>query len=558
MKSPALNLLNTRQQIIKSLLVVGMFLFCGLVSVNAQTEQSGVFSDDMMPDVVEQQMDAAVLTEPVVAPIVIKNTGISLSSGAKSQEGGAGSLTLMDELDLKNVDIADVLKLISQKSGLNIVVGSTIAGNVTLYLKNVTALDVLGIISKTNDLAYVQEARLIHVMTGADYERIYGRKFFNQNKIILQKLNYISIAEAVPMLERMKSPNGVILADARSGTISLNDLPENILDMVAFIREIDVPRMTKVFHLTYATAEDLAERITLILTPTVGSMRFDKRTNKVSVTDIPDKIREIEQMIIAFDVKEQQVSIEAKIVQVILSDQFQMGINWQAVLNTAHDLNAISNFDVLGSAAKHGRMSIGTLADDNYIAMIEALQTFGKTENLSNPHIMVTNNQEAKILVGSSEPYVTSTTTTPSSGPTTTAETINFIEVGVKLYVTPTVHQDGYITMKIKPEVSAVTRNVTTSNNNTIPVVETSEAETTVLVKNGVTIVIGGLIKDETINTDLSVPILGKIPLLGAAFRSKDHYNRKTELVIFLTPRIISGGPSVAQKSEKPRSDSLQ
>ncbi len=466
--------------------------------------------------------------------------------------------TVIDELDLKDVDITDVLKMISQKSGLNIVVGSTVTGKVTLYLKNVTAMDVLDIIAKTNDLAYVQEAKLVHVMTGAEYEQAHGRKFFKKNKTILQRLNYISIAEAVPILERIKSPGGVVLADARSGMLSLNDLPENILDMVAFIREIDVPRMTKVFDLTYAKAEDLAERINLILTPTVGSMRFDKRTNKISVTDVPDKIREIEQMIAAFDVKEEQVAIEAKIVQVILSNQFQMGVDWKAILDSAHDFKVISNFDVLGPLQKQGKVSIGTLANDNYEAMIQALETFGETENLSNPHIMAINNQEAKILVGSSQPYVTSTTTTPSSGPTTTAETVNFIEVGVKLYVTPTVHKDGYVTLKIKPEVSAVTQNITTSNNNTIPVVETSEAETTVLVKDGVTIVIGGLIKNEKINIDKSVPVLGSMPLIGGAFRSKDHLTRKTELVIFLTPRLISGGNPDQKKSQKQRPDFLQ
>ncbi len=475
-----------------------------------------------------------------------------------SDQGKQENTALIDELDLKDVDITDVLKMVSQKSGLNIVVSSSVNGKVTLYLKSVSAQDVLDIIAKTNDLAYVREDKLVHIMTGADYEKTYGHKFFKINKTILQKLNYISIAEVVPMLERMKSPGGVVLADARSGTLSLNDLPENILDMVAFIREIDVPRMTKVFDLTYAKAEDLSERINLILTPTVGSMRFDKRTNKISVTDVPDKIREIGQMISAFDVKEEQVAIEAKIVQVILSDQFQMGVDWQTILESAHDFKLDSNFDILGSTQKHGRMSIGTLTDDNYHAMIEALETFGKTENLSNPHIMAINNQEAKILIGSSQPYVTSTTTTPSSGPTTTAETVNFIEVGVKLYVTPTVHKDGFITLKIKPEVSAVTRNVTTSNNNTIPVVETSEAETTVLVKDGVTIVIGGLIKDEKINTDSRIPVLGSIPLIGGAFRNKDHLTRKTELVIFLTPRIVSGGIPTEQNIAKTRSKSLQ
>ncbi|MCC6758990.1 MAG: hypothetical protein IT395_05140 [Candidatus Omnitrophica bacterium] len=527
--------------------IENIFLFLCSMSVLLNVMPGQVFAQD----VPAPQPDPVNINEEIDAPayaVAPQETILPMPRTVTPSTENPSTPPLLEEVDLKEVEVTDVLKMISQKSGLNIVIGSTVTGKVSLYLKGVTAKDVLDIVAKTNDLAYVEDGRLIHVMTGADYERIYGRKFFKKTKTVLQKLNYISVAEVVPMLERMKSPSGVVLSDPRSSTISLNDLPENILDMIAFIREIDVPRMTQVFDLTYAKAEDLSERINLILTPTVGSMRFDKRTNKISVTDIPDKIHEIERMINAFDVKEQQVAIEAKIVQVILSDNFQMGVDWEAVVESSHNLTMVGNFDVLNATDKAGRMSIGTLADDHYTAMIEALQTYGKTENLSNPHIMVINNQEAKILVGSTEPYVTSTTTTPASGPTTTAETVNFIEVGVKLYVTPTIHKDGFVTLKIKPEVSSVTRNVTTSNNNTIPVVETSEAETTVLVKDGVTIVIGGLIKDEKINTDTRIPLLGSIPLVGGAFRSKDYLTRKTELVIFLTPRISTGAMIDARK----------
>ena len=104
----------------------------------------------------------------------------------------------------------------------------------------------------------------------------------------------------------------------------------------------------------------------------------------------------------------------------------------------------ISDFDVLGTTDKRGKLSIGTIASDDYTALIEALDTVGTTNILSSPRITAINNKEAKILVGSTEPYVTTTTTTPSSGPTTTAESVNFIEVGVGLYITPTIHDDGF------------------------------------------------------------------------------------------------------------------
>jgi len=135
----------------------------------------------------------------------------------------------------------------------------------------------------------------------------------------------------------------------------LSDLPENILDMVAFSARLMLPAPQKVFDLTYAKAEDLSERINLILTPTVGSMRFDKRSNKISVTDTSDKIgKSNDNDSTLSDVKEQQVAIEAKIVQVILSNQFQMVLIGKRFWKAPMNLILFSNFDVLGSAQKHG------------------------------------------------------------------------------------------------------------------------------------------------------------------------------------------------------------
>lgn len=235
-----------------------------------------------------------------------------------------------------------------------------------------------------------------------------------------------------------------------------------------------------------------------------------------------------------------EVLIEAKIVQIVLSDEHKMGVDWEAIISDFHSLNFKSSLSVLSGAQKSGRLSIGTISADDYAVLLEALDTVGKTNILSNPRITTLNNQEAEILVGSTEPYVTTMTATP----------VNFIEVGVKLFVTPMIHQDNFITMKIKPEVSSVTRNITTANNNTIPVVETSEAETTVSVKNGVTIVIGGLIKDEKIQSIKKIPVLGDLPLVGFAFRNQDKLIRKTELVIFLTPKIITADVPTDEESE--------
>lgn len=448
---------------------------------------------------------------------------------------------VLDILDLKQMDVLDVLKLISQKSGLNIVASNNVNGRVTVYLKDMKVLEVLRIIVDSYGWAYVVESNVIKIMTAKEYETKYGYNFGQKFETRIVQLVYANTADLLAILNQVKSSSGKVIVDEKTGTLILKDESPKLDEMEQIIKKVDVSVETKIFDLNYAKAEDISNKISEVLSPSLGTMKFDNRSNTVIVSDSISKIKEITQIVEAFDKKNEQVLIEAKILQIVLSDEHKMGIDWEAIVSGFHGLSLASDFDILGSSDKKGKLSIGTIASDDYTMLIEALDTVGVTNILSSPRITAVNNEEARILVGSTEPYVTSTTTTPSSGPTTTAESVNFIEVGVKLYVTPTIHKDGFVTMKIKPEISSVTGEVTTSNNNSIPVVETSEAETTVMVKDGVTIVIGGLIKDEKIKTTKKVPLLGDIPLLGHAFKNESDKVSKTEIVLFLTPHIIAG-----------------
>lgn len=452
-----------------------------------------------------------------------------------------GGLVIIDVLDLKQMDVLDVLKLISQKSGLNLVAGQDVKGKVTVFLKNVEAHEVLRIIVAAYGWAYEQDGDIMRIMSDQEYTSKHGYRFGQKTETRIKQLSFAQASDVLAVLNQMKSPSGRVIIDQNSGMLILTDEPKILDEMDTVIQKMDVLIKMEVFILSYAKAADISGKIGELLTPSMGTMRFDARSNRIVVSDTAAKIKEIRALIEAFDEKDREVLIEAKILQVALTDENKLGIDWEAIVAEAHGLNLTSNFDVLSSTEKWGKMSVGTIAADGYAVLIEALQTVGHAEILSAPRITTVNNKEAKILVGSTEPYVTSTTTTPSSGPTTTAESVNFIEVGVKLYVTPTIHEDDFITMKIRPEVSSVVRNVTTSNNNTIPVVETSEAETTVIVKDQVTIVIGGLIKEEKVKTAKKVPFLGDIPIFGFAFRSKNDLVRKTEIVLFLTPKIILG-----------------
>ena len=150
----------------------------------------------------------------------------------------------------------------------------------------------------------------------------------------------------------MKSIVGKVISDDKSNTLVLMEIPEKLTAMEAFIKEIDVPIATKIFELSYAQAEDLSKKIGEALTKNVGSLKFDKRSNKIIVTDTPQKLEEITGMIQAFDERHEEVLIQAKIIQIVLSDQYKLGVDWEAIVSNYHRLDLNSGFNILGSADK--------------------------------------------------------------------------------------------------------------------------------------------------------------------------------------------------------------
>ncbi len=450
-------------------------------------------------------------------------------------------------LDLRQMDIVAVMKFLAEKGDLNIVTGKNVGGRVTLSLKDVTIQGALDIIALTHELAYVLQIPIIHVMTDADYQRLFGSSFADQRQVKRLQLQYADATNVAVVLGNMKSAIGRVIADAQTRTIVLIDVPEKLAQMVEVVESMDraTELQTQVFELQYGKAEDVKAEVDKVLTPTLGAVRLDKRTNTLVVTDLPPKVQEIRQVIHAFDRKTREVNIETKIIEVRLDDKFQMGVDWEVLFKNLNNLTVKHTFPITPPLVSSAELIIGTLADDNFTAAIELLETVGRVNILSTPRIAVVENEEATILVGTREAFVTSVVTQTANA-ATTAEEVTFVDVGIQLKVTPIINRDGFITMKIKPEVSSVSRTLTTALGNEIPIVDTSTAQTTVMVRDGTTIVIAGLMKDEMIDNEEKVPILGDIPIIGFAFRSKEEEVTKSELIIFLTPTIISGQESVA------------
>ncbi len=293
----------------------------------------------------------------------------------------------------------------------------------------------------------------------------------------------------------------------------------------------------------------------------------DIKTNSIVITDTIEGLKEVDDLIPVLDKKPQQVDIESKIVEVSLDNQTQTGITWafagNAGSNDQYKLgvskNSVGTFPGLAGPTDPSGVQVqtpvtgGTGVNLNSIAtgptpvgfsfltqqgtyllsaQISALATQGRVKVLSTPHIVTTNNQEANINVADQIPY---TVTTVSNGVSQSA--VQFISAGVKLTVKPTVNADRRITLHVKPEVS----NATGTGSATLPpTVNTRNAETTVLLRDGETIAIGGLITENINKSTTGIPFLMSIPILGYLFKTVSDRKQRTELIVFLTPKIAA------------------
>jgi type II secretory pathway component GspD/PulD (secretin) len=475
-------------------------------------------------------------------------------------------------LEFRGTDAGDVLKYLAQKANLNLSISSAVTGRVNLFVTNVPIRDIFDIVLRSNNLAYIKKGDLYHILTETEYKELYGEKFSDTRIVKTLRLQYAVPEMAFNMMDAIKSSLGRLLIDENSGTIMIMDTPEKVSEMESALKVLEQRSVVKVFDLNYAKADEVEAKLKdEFEVNKLGNIKADLRTNQLIVKTFPDRMNEVTKMIQAFDRVTREVLINAKIVKVTLSKDLDSGIDWNSVFSNI-EFNGVDkvkdfrrttdattpgaeipNVTPIEIAPKLGLDKNGPLGSDQFGELIfttinrdgyelfRYLRTLGETKIISKPRLLVTEYQQASIHVGTREAYVTSTTTTGTST-STTAEEVQFIDVGIKFTVTPRITSDGFIEMAIKPEVSSVVRQLATPSGNSIPIVDTSIAETKVLVKDGSTVIIGGLRKNEKQNDDDQVPGLARIPVLGSLFftQKNDHQDMQ-ELVIFITPHIVKG-----------------
>lgn len=396
-------------------------------------------------------------------------------------------------LNLQNVTLGSVLKVMTQKSGINFLIGSDLVGKtINVYLEDVLVEDALAAIMRANGLWYT----------------------------------------------RQKGTNIYVITDAPEGP--------------------PVVTVTEVLRTSYADATELTTTLESVLTE-AGSIVVDPRTNSLVVSDIPENMATLQSLVTELDDPTGQVLIEAKIVEFSEDAASELGLNWEYLDFEPGDDNGNNAFSYgsnFNTAEREGflELTFGKFTSfdptQDLTSKLSAMQKDGLAEVLAEPQILTLDNKEALIEI-TEHIALAKKTTYREGGLESTVEPI-FGDVGVTLKVTPNINTDEFVTMRVEPVVSSAQRSSFFPDE----AVDTRKrsAKTSVMVKDGQTVVIGGLLRKDVTETHFKVPLLGDIPLLGMLFRKSITSDTKTEVVLFLTPRIL-GAEALARMSERVQSE---
>jgi type IV pilus assembly protein PilQ len=432
-------------------------------------------------------------------------------------------------LNFQDIETRAVLQLLADASGQNIVVSDSVGGSVTLRLQSVPWDQALDIVLRTKGLDKRQQGNVIIV-----------------------------------------APADELAAREKADLAAKKDMQEL------------VPLRTEYLQVNYAKAADIASLLKTgnansVLTSR-GSVAVDERTNTLLLTDTPDTINQVRKLVATLDIPVKQVLIESRIV--IVNDDFERDLGVRAGLTaTARNGNdglfetsgtaastdtglgsAISNLGSTGSvypvavptgATAPNRYNVnlpvtnpaGSLAfmllGSDYIVDLElsAAQAEGRGEIVSSPRVITANQKEATIEQGVEIPYQQSA----SSG----ATTIQFKKAVLSLKVKPLITPDNRIILDLAVTKDSVGKVVVTSGGVNVPAIDTRAISTQVLVNDGQTVVLGGILETERRDSEKKVPLIGDIPVLGHLFKTTSKVNNKDELLIFVTPKILREGVSV-------------
>ncbi len=380
-------------------------------------------------------------------------------------------------LDVQDADIGTVLRSLSSFSGSNIVASPRVLGKVTVRLEEVPWKEAMGVILRAHSFDYIEENGVFRIDTA---EELRGEKL---------------------AVERSRK--------------QVEDLAVLHLGMVS---------------LHYANAEEVKDSLEKMLTDR-GNIDVDMRTNSLLVNDIQERVDLITEMAVKLDSKTPQVEINARLVDMNVRATRELGINW-GVNNFQPPGSNMAGSMVIDNSFQNaaGDLRVATVQDWGELMMkVQALENSNDAHLISNPVITTTDNREAKILVGQKIPLIVA----DEAGNAITQLTT----IGIMLQVTPHINSEDRITLDIHNEVSDLSSQATVQGG---VIINTSESDTRVVVEDGETAIVAGLIRKVESELESGIPVLKDIPLLGALFKHSSKTRDHRELVIFVTPHIVT------------------
>ncbi len=516
-------------------------------------------------------VDAGEITKIVPMPDArSKNIETMLRAEAKSPDDSV--VTQLIPLKYANPDEIKALfaPLISKNSVMlsyaptNTLIVTDVYSNILRLLKILKAIDISGM---------GQEISVIPV-ENADAEKI------------VKLLSTVFQPKARGKKRPDPDDNITFVADERTNYIVVRASEVEAERVRTLIHMLDkaLPQGKEKFHVRYlehATAEDLAKVIQALPTKNGGEVKGGKAVTPVISTDVkitPDKATNsliimaekdeyqvLEGIIAKLDIPRAMVFIESLIIEVKVDKDFQLGTEWVVGGQTAYDGKNIVYGGGAGAGGSFGSalntasfptgmalgvfgegITVGAVTFPSIAAVVKAFQEDKDVHILSTPQVLTTDNEEAVISVGRNVPFQTST----SISTTTTTGSFEYRDVGIKLKITPQISKDRMVRLVIELESTNIDELATvavTTNERLTPTTFKRTVQTTAIVKDNNTIVIGGLIDDSFTNTVTKTPCLGDVPVMGWAFRSKSLSGEKTNLFVFITPRVIQS-PDEASK----------
>ena len=299
--------------------------------------------------------------------------------------------------------------------------------------------------------------------------------------------------------------------------------------------EIDRLEM-RIFQLKYADVDKVQEVLGAL--PGIRMLQFHEPSKTIIVEDTPENIKKVARIIAHWDAMPKQVMIEARILEITLTDEMELGVEWGAILGdvrvgTSSFSRAVLPTDTdVSPVPDTGSglfFNILTGSDSRqFAAAIDALQEKTNVNTLSSPKVLAIHGEPAKVQVGGQQGYSVAQTNLG-----VTSENIEFIDTGIVLEIVPYIDDDGNVLLNVKPSITSA------QLEEGIPVTRTAFVETWLLAESGETVLIGGLIQDNITKTRSEVPCLGDLPLLGLLFGSRGRSVDKVELVVLITPSVV-------------------